>query len=103
MASQPLDTSQVPNLWERALASLDDELKSSLDFTRSSKHDILNRTLEIAQQKKQLCINKRWTFERRGRQLILRDLLEKITKCIDHLKKVGDVLIQYDAFHMALP
>ena len=94
---------KTQSLWQKALASLDEELKATLDFNRSSKLNILQRTLETVEQKKSLCLWKRWKFERHGKQIILRDVLEKIIKWIDHFKTFGDIATQADQAHASLP
>lgn len=97
-ASQMIST----DLWQNALAGLDKELRSSLDFSKASKHEILRKTLQTAEEKKQLCLSKRWKFERRGKEIVLRDVFEKIIKWVERFKAVGDVAVQYDPGHASL-
>ena len=104
MSSGPVShQDQSLDLWQKAFNSLDDELKASLNFGNSSKYDILRRTLETAEQKKQLCLSKRWKFERHGKQVIVRDVLQKVIKWLDYFKATGDAAMQYDPVHAALP
>lgn len=100
---QPLAEGLSRDLWQNALATLDGELKAKLDFNKSSKHDIIKRTLKTAEEKKQQCLKKRWKFERDGKQIVIRDVLEKIIKWLDTFKAVGDVAVQYDPSHASLP
>ena len=93
---------QLPNLWQKALGRLDDELKAKLDFG-NSKHDILKKVLRIAEQKKQLCLSKRWKFERNGEDIVLRDVVEKIIKWLHRFGTVGDIAMQFDPAHASLP
>ena len=89
--------------WQKALDSLDVELKTSLDVTRTAKRDILAGALRAAEEKRQLCLQKRWRFKTpSGEQVILRDVLEKIAKWIDRFKAVGDIATQHDPVHSAL-
>ena len=99
-ATQPIKS---PSLWQTALNSLDDEVRKSLDLKKSSKHDVLRKTLETARQKRQLCLNKRWKFESHGKQVVLRDVLQRIINWLDHFKAVGDVAMQYNPVHASLP
>ena len=108
MAAQSLshptgNQGRTQSLWQKALADLDEELRATPDFNRSSKLNVLQKTLETAEQKKQLCLWKRWKFERHGEQIILRDVLEKIIKWVDHFKSLGDIAIQADQAHASLP
>lgn len=94
---------QPQSLWEKALAGLDGELLANLNFSKSSKHDVLKRTLETAEQKKQLCLIKRWKFERNGKEIVLRDVLQKIIHWLDRFRALGDAAVQYDPGHASLP
>lgn len=89
-------------LWQKALAALDDDLKATLDFKSSTKRDILEKTLKTAEDKRQLCLRKRWKIRIRGKDVVVRDVLEKIVKWLDHFKAIGDVTAQYDPTHTAL-
>ena len=108
MASQMLPNqasvqSRTSDLWHKALTNLDDDLRASIDFSTSSKLDILQKTLETAEQKKQLCLWKGWKFEKNGKQIILRDVVEKIIKWLDRFKTIGDITTQIDPVHAVLP
>lgn len=109
MASQiqlvpPQSGRQSQNLWQKALENLDDDLKASLDFKKSTKHDILTAVRNTAEEKKQMCVKKRWKFKKsNGEEVILRDLVEKIIVCLEKIKAVGDVAVQYDPGHASLP
>lgn len=104
MASQTLPSRQTSNdLWQKALDSLDKELKTNLSFPQSFKHDVLKKALKSAEEKRDLCLRKRWTFERRGKVVILRDVVEKIIRWLEHFRAVGDAAVQYDPGHAALP
>jgi hypothetical protein len=46
----------------------------------------------------------RWKYTRKsGETVIVRDLFEKFVRWIDMFKEIGDVAIQYDPAHAALP
>ncbi|KAL9633768.1 MAG: hypothetical protein Q9204_003260 [Flavoplaca sp. TL-2023a] len=103
---QPSSTQQhvqSVDLWQKALTTLDDDLRASLDFKNSTKRDILEKTLRIAQEKKQLSQRRRWKIKVKGEELVVRDVLEKIIRWLDHFKAIGDVAVQYDQAHAALP
>lgn len=100
---KPPDEAQPRDLWQTALATLDDELRSKLDFKKFAKQDVVRRALKTAEEKKQICLKKRWRFERHGKQVVVRDVLEKIIKWLDAFKAVGDVAVQYNPSHASLP
>lgn len=65
---------------------------------------ILKDLLEAVEQKQLICLEKRWKYRKRnGEILILRDLLEKVVVWVNKFKEVGDVAVQYDSAHAALP
>ncbi|CAM1510989.1 Fc.00g085020.m01.CDS01 [Cosmosporella sp. VM-42] len=86
-------STQAIDLWQTALDNLDDDLKASLNFKNSTKRDILEKTLKVAEDKWQLCLRKRWKFKRHGKEVVVRDILEKIIKWLDHFKAVGISLL----------
>ncbi|KAL8787748.1 MAG: hypothetical protein Q9213_002068 [Squamulea squamosa] len=90
-------------MWQRALATLDDDLKASLDFKNSTKRDILEKTLKTAEEKKRISLKRRWKININNKEVVIRDVLEKIIKWLDHFKAIGDVAVQYDQAHAALP
>lgn len=102
-SSSPQTGLQPVDLWQKALTTLDDDLRASLDFKSSTKRDILEKTLKTAEEKRQLSLRKRWRFKRNGKEVVVRDVLEKIIKWLDYFKAIGDVAAQYDPAHAALP
>lgn len=60
--------------------------------------------LKEIETKRDLALRKRWKFKRsNGDVVIVRDVLEKITKWVNKFKDTGDVVAQYDPAHLALP
>ena len=75
------------SLWEKVFSKLDETLQSSLCQTRTNKRDILEAVQRIAEDKRDASIQKRWKFKSpNGEIIILRDVLEKITKWIIRFK-----------------
>jgi len=90
------------SLWHKALETLDEELKTSLDLKEATHSDILSAALKVAQEKKQICVQKRWTLKKRnGEIIILRDVVEKIIVWVEKFIAVGDAAMQYDPGHAA--
>ena len=103
-AIQPRSRRQPQNLWQKALDTLDDDLKLSLDVRKSTKRNILAVLLKTAEEKRQLYLQKRWKFKKsNGEEVILRDVLEKVIVWLQKFKEVGDVAVQYDPSHASLP
>lgn len=109
MASQsqfipPQSGFQSQNIWQKALETLDDDLKAHLNFDNSTKRDIFAAAFRAADEKKQLCLKKRWKLKKPGgEEVILRDVLEKIIAWLNKFKTIGDVAMQYDPSHVSLP
>lgn len=96
-------TEQSENLWQKALDTLDEDTKNYLDYQNAVKRDVLAALLRTAQEKKSLCLRKRWKFKKsNGQQVVLRDVVEKIIIWLDKFKAVGDMAMQYDPAHASL-
>lgn len=92
------------NLWDKAVEALNDEERAQLDFQRPDKRLVLEELLEVIEDKKQLCLRRRWKVRKRNGELVfLRDVLGKLTLWINKFREVGDVAVQYDPSHAALP
>ena len=94
---------QSENLWQKALDTLDEDTKKYLDYQNAAKRDVLAALLRTAQEKKSLCLQKRWKFKKsNGQEVVLRDVMEKIIIWLDKFKAVGDIAMQYDTAHASL-
>ena len=90
------------DLWSKALDTLDAELRSSLSSTQASRSHVLSKALTEAQEKRKVCMQKCWKFEKRnGEIVILRDVVEKIIVWVEKFIAVGDAAVQYDPVHAA--
>jgi hypothetical protein len=103
--NQPTIVSEVTpsqDLWNKALDTLDVELKNGFGLTQISRVNVLSKALKEAQQKRQLCAQKRWTFKKRnGEVIVLRDVVEKIIVWVEKFIAVGDAAMQFDPVHAA--
>ena len=92
------------DLWQEALATLSDQDRRAVSISCSEKPAILEDILIAAESKRQTCMQKRWKFKRKnGDVIILRDVCEKLIKWVQKFKEVGDIAVQYDTAHAALP
>lgn len=100
----PLQTNLIApqSLWHKALETLDEEYKTSLNFKQGYQGDIISTALRVAEEKKRVCVQKCWTFKKwNGEVIILRDVIEKITIWVEKFIAVGDTAVQYDPGHAA--
>jgi N-terminal domain of NWD NACHT-NTPase len=92
------------DLWEKAAQTLSDEDKLKFDFSRTNRLAILNDVLVAVEAKKQRCMDKRWKYTKHnGDVVILRDVFEKMVGWVNKFREVGDMAVQYDTAHAALP
>lgn len=94
----------VRDLWGLALQKLSLEDKEAVSqIISDSKLDILQHLQTAAIKKRTECNDRRWKFELKGRQIILRDVAEKIVVWVDKFKQIGDIIVNFDPVHAALP
>ena len=65
----------------------------------------INDVLESVERRRQECIDKQWTVPRGKNKnaVVLRDVFTKIAVWINKFIAVGDIAVQYDPGHAALP
>jgi len=91
------------SLWEKAVQTLRDEDKQHIDFNRKDKRAILDDVLTAVNDKKRLCMEKRWKYKKGDKEIIIRDKLEKVVVWVNKFKELGDIAVQYDTGHVSLP
>ncbi|KAH6620888.1 hypothetical protein B0J18DRAFT_369374, partial [Chaetomium sp. MPI-SDFR-AT-0129] len=94
---------RADSLWEAALRNLAAEDKAIIHVHGSNKHEILQSILTVAEDKRDLCLRKRWKYKRGSEVIILRDQLDKIVAWVGRFRDIGSTLVQYDPVHGALP
>ncbi len=57
----------------------------------------------LAAKQRDLAEQGRWRFTFRGREVILRDTATKLLTWLDKFKQVGDIVVNHDPQHFALP
>lgn len=93
----------IKDLWGLAFEKLSSEEKETmLGIGLDSKLDILHHLQATAKSKQTESETRRWKFELNGRQIIVRDVLEKIIVWIDKFKQIGDIVVTYDPVHASL-
>ena len=91
------------SLWDQALGSLSKKDKNTLEANGiASKLDI-EELLVAVREKREMCLKNQWEFEFRGRVVNLRYQADKIISWLAKFKEVGDMAIQKDPGHAALP
>lgn len=101
---QPGPVHNHVDLWQKALYTLDESVKKNLSYNKHNKSKMVGIAIKVAQEKKELCIERQWKYTRtNGKVIILRDVVEKIIAWLEKFKTIGDPAMQYDVLHAALP
>ncbi|KAI0440189.1 hypothetical protein F4803DRAFT_528424 [Xylaria telfairii] len=98
--------SQTGSKWEQALQRLGKEDREQFNVVRKSLDEpwkVLEGVLAVANERKEECIRKRWKLVINRRTIYIRDILEKLSLWVKKIVTIGDVAIQYDPVHAALP
>lgn len=91
-------------LWEKALDGIQPELRELIDGAQSNKRAALEIILYEAEQKREVCIRKRWKIKKRnGDIIILRDVFEKIVQCVQKFKELGNAVAQISPEYASVP
>ncbi|KAL8953349.1 MAG: hypothetical protein Q9222_000811 [Ikaeria aurantiellina] len=95
--------SRIEGLWEKALASLNNEDKPFADSKDLDKRAFLLEITKLVEEKQKQCADKEWKIKRNGKVIPLRDIFGRMVSWINKFKEVGDVAVYYDPAHAALP
>ena len=97
-------TTHLKDFWAIALGKVTDDDKVQLNVYRTDKVAVLDDILSSVREKQNVCLQKRWVLKKgSGETLVIRDLIDKIAVWVGRFIKVGDVAVQYDTTHAALP
>ena len=92
------------DLWQEAAETLSDGDLKHINIDTNDRITVLADVLKIVTGKQEACDRKRWKYKKNnGEEVIIRDILAKITRHISHFRDMGDKLVQYDPQHAALP
>jgi len=99
------------SLWDQAFDNLDAKdqkrLEKSLGFgnskTNETTDDMLDSVVKVVTAKKEKAEKDAWKFTFAGRTRYMKDELGKIVTWLVRFKEVGDIVVQFDPVHAALP
>jgi hypothetical protein len=93
-----------PDLWMQAADKLTDKEKRILNFANWREGNITNAILELVQTKNDESAKKQWSFSFRGKQVVVREVLQNIMKWTEKFQKIVDFAVSMDVSgHAALP
>ena len=102
----PIRSSQIKSsdLWIKAAATLSDEDKKVLDIEDLKRGNVVQAVLKETRRQKQRCEDKQWSFSFKGKQILVRDVLENIISWAEKFKQIVDFAVSMDVTgHAALP
>ena len=103
-ASASIQTDQQTStceLWKEAYNKLPDEYKEDLDNLNNLQ--VLQKLLETASEAQNKCAERQWSIPWGGKQINVREKAEKLLAWITKFRAIGDIAMQYDPVHAALP
>ena len=93
-----------PNLWDVALARLPDGKQNALKSGLGSPPDFKVKALTaVVAQAQQRILSNRWKIKSHFGDVTIRDVFDKITSWVNKFIAIGDIAVQYDQTHAALP
>ena len=91
-------------LWDQALITLGKDDKAAIQIQNIDKLSVLNDVLAVVNEKRRMCMQRRLRYRKsNGEVVILRDILDKVVVWVQKFKEIGDIAVQYDPAHAALP
>ncbi|KAF8535473.1 hypothetical protein BDD12DRAFT_892728 [Trichophaea hybrida] len=102
------NNAQRQPLWIQAFNQLSSAESAALApfYLDADSRDILSILESIQKEMDRAMACKRdkgWTVKWRGEDIVLRDIAMKIMQWVDKFKQIGDIIVQYDPGHAALP
>ncbi len=93
------------DLWGIALQRLTEKERAAINLmnTSGSYFDTLSSLCDDLDRKLDQSKKKKLQFEIHGRQIIVRDVVSRTLVWINRFKEIGDIVVQFDPVHAALP
>jgi ankyrin repeat domain-containing protein 50 len=102
-------TPPARDLWFDALQTLSEDEQQTIQniqptqATQRSLSGRIEELVSITKMKQDECEKKSYKFRFQGKEIILRDVAEKIVLWLDKFKAVGDIVANFDPVHASLP
>ena len=94
----------LDNLWSQALSSLSEADQKELDLDTKIQDETFDGVQQIITAQLQTKEDSSAViYSRKGKPVTFRVALQNILHWLDNFKKVGDIVVQYDPGHAALP
>jgi hypothetical protein len=90
-------------LWKQAYNRLTVSDQAALPTLQSHDGEFIDDILKATKESRDHCQAKGLKFKFGEKEIVVRDLADKIITWIDKFKAVGDTVVQFDPVHAALP
>lgn len=90
------------SLWDKAINKLSEEDRKTMALDVTDKMSCIRDVIEIIQDARDICSEKQWKFNIRGREVLLRVVAEKLLKNVDKFTEIGNIITTYEP-HSAVP
>lgn len=91
-------------LWDQAAKALKEDNDSTMDLSVLNGRVPISDVQATVQETLDQCVRKRWVYTKsNGEKVVLYKIFERIVKWVNKFKEVGDITMQYDPAHAALP
>ena len=96
--------SATDSIWNQALATLSNDDKAAIETHNMDKLSVLKDVLAAVNEHRRICMQRRLRYRKsNGEVVILRDIIDKVAVWVQKFKEIGDIAVQYDPTHAALP
>jgi len=89
-------------LWEKAIDKLSEEDRKTMTLDVTDKMSCVRDAIKITKDARDVCSEKQWKFNIRGKEILLRDVAEKLLSNIDKFAEIGTIITTYEP-HSAVP
>ncbi|KAF7505435.1 hypothetical protein GJ744_000762 [Endocarpon pusillum] len=100
-------TFATAHLLQNALHRLKDEERTTVErhisLASTDIQSAVQGAVNAVNNKRQACLDNRWSCTLNGRKVILREKADKVVYWLDRFKSVGDVVANADPIHIGLP
>lgn len=78
-------------------------LERYIPSTSTEASKAVTDALSAVMEKRQICLDKRWSLNIGGRTVVLREVADNVIRWLDRFKGIGDVAVSADPIHAGLP
>ena len=101
LATAPCTSQVTTDLWSKAYKQLPEDYKN--DLGNLDKLDILQNLFTIAKQAEEKTLAKRFKLKWGDDEIDVQEKVKGFVGWLNKFKEIGDIVVQYDPVHAALP